>query len=59
MARRRLSWAAKSWHEAAVKLLLEKGADVESKDGDGQTPLLLAALNWEKAIVRLLLEKRR
>jgi ankyrin repeat protein len=26
--------------EAVVELLLEKGADVESKDSDGQTPLL-------------------
>jgi hypothetical protein len=37
-----------------VKLLLEKGTDVESKDGVGQTPLLWAR---NEAIMKLLLEK--
>jgi hypothetical protein len=32
---------------------------VESKDGVGQTPLVLAVLNWEEAVVKLLLEKER
>ena len=32
MARRRSRWLQKKGHEAVVKLLLEKGADVESKD---------------------------
>ena len=27
-----LSWAAENGHEAVVKLLLEKGAELESKD---------------------------
>ena len=40
-----------------MKLLLEKGADVESKSNIGQTPLLLAAWNGHKAVVKLLLEK--
>ena len=47
-------------HEAVVKLLLEKGADVESEDakfGMGYTPLLLAARNGHEAVVKLLLEK--
>ena len=30
-------------HEAVVKLLLEKGAELETKDSDGQTPLWRAA----------------
>ena len=41
-----------------MKLLLEKGADVESKDTDyGQTPLSWAAENGHEAVVKLLLEK--
>jgi ankyrin repeat protein len=44
--------------EAVVELLLEKGADVESKSRYGsQTPLLLAVGNGHKAVVKLLLEK--
>jgi ankyrin repeat protein len=37
--------------------LLEKEADLESKDSYGQTPLLWAAENGHKAVVKLLLEK--
>jgi ankyrin repeat protein len=40
-----------------VKLLLEKGADHESKDGYGQTPLSWAAATGREAVVKLLLEK--
>ena len=41
-----------------MKLLLEKGADVESKDRYyGQTPLSWAAGNGHEAVVKLLLEK--
>jgi ankyrin repeat protein len=40
-----------------VKPLLEKGVDVESKDGVGQTLLLLAARNEHEAVVKLLLKK--
>jgi ankyrin repeat protein len=42
---------------SAVKLLLEKGAEPESNDDYGQTPLL-RAMEWRhKAVVMLLLEK--
>jgi ankyrin repeat protein len=43
-----------------VKLLLDKGADVESRDanyGYGQTPLSLAAKLGHQAVVKMLLEK--
>ena len=40
-----------------MKLLLEKGADLESKDDYGQTPLSWAAENGHEAVVKLLLEK--
>jgi ankyrin repeat protein len=33
-----LSWAAENGHEAVVKLLLEKGAEPDSKDKYGRTP---------------------
>jgi ankyrin repeat protein len=52
-----LSWAAGNGHEAVVKLLLEKGANIEAKDLHGQTPLLWAARNGQEAVVKLLLEK--
>ena len=45
-------------HEAVVKLLLEKGAEPESKDNDyGRTPLSWAAGSGHEAVVKLLLEK--
>lgn len=34
--------AAQGGHEAVVKLLVERGADVRSKDEEGFTPLLNA-----------------
>ena len=40
-----------------VKLLLEKGAELETKDKDSRTPLLLAAGKGQEAVVKLLLEK--
>jgi ankyrin repeat protein len=40
-----------------VRLLLEKGADVEAKDNSGWTALHYAARRGHEAVVRLLLEK--
>jgi len=41
-----------------VKLLLEKGAELETKDEYyGRTPLSWAAENGHEAVVKLLLEK--
>jgi ankyrin repeat protein len=49
--------AAGNGHEAVVKLLVEKGADLESKDRFGRIPLSLAAMNGHEAVVKLLVEK--
>ena len=45
------------WHEAVVKLLLEKGAELKTKSNNGKTPLSYAAKNGHEAVVKLLLEK--
>jgi ankyrin repeat protein len=42
--------------EAMVKLLLEGGANIESRDGKGRTPLSQAARRGDEAVVKLLLE---
>ena len=44
MVRTPLSYAAGSGHEAVVKLLVEKGAEPDSKDDNGRTPLWYAAV---------------
>jgi ankyrin repeat protein len=51
--------AAKKGHEVVVvKLLLKKGAELESKDKKyGWTPLLWAAEKGHEAVAKLLLEK--
>jgi ankyrin repeat protein len=54
------SWllrAAKGGQEAVVRLLLENGAELDSKSQSGQTPLSWAAKKGHEAVVRLLLEK--
>jgi ankyrin repeat protein len=52
-----LSHAAGNGHEAVVKLLLKKGAELENKDTKyGRTPLSRAAENSREAVVRLLMK---
>jgi ankyrin repeat protein len=52
-----LSWAVTSGHEAVVKLLLEEGAELESKSSSGMTPLLWAIMCGHEAVVKPLLDK--
>ena len=40
-----------------MKLLLEKGAEIEAKDNDGNTPLHSASIREHLEVVKLLLEK--
>lgn len=40
-----------------MRLLLEKGAELETKDNSGQTPLPWAAQSGHEDAVRLLLER--
>jgi ankyrin repeat protein len=49
-----LRLAAESGHEAVVRLLVEKGADLKSQDNK---PLAVAAWNENKAVIQLLLTK--
>jgi ankyrin repeat protein len=53
-----LIYAARSGHEAVVRLLLERGADIEAKEkGRGWTALIWAAGVGHEAVMRLLLER--
>jgi hypothetical protein len=49
--------AAARGNVTVVELLLEKGVELESKDGYGQTPLSRAVEKGHKVVVKLLLEK--
>jgi ankyrin repeat protein len=48
---------AANGHEAVVKLLVEKGAELESKSSSGRTPLSWASEKGHEAVVKLLVEK--
>jgi ankyrin repeat protein len=46
-------------HTKIVQLLIEKGADVNVKDGDGNTPLQVASEYGYEEIIKLLKEYER
>ena len=50
-----LDWAARNGHEDVVKLLLDRGAEVNAKDANGWTALHLATRQGHKGVVLLLL----
>jgi ankyrin repeat protein len=52
-----LTAAAKAGDLNSVRILLDRGADVNGKDGLGWTPLLAAALGGHLKVGRLLLER--
>ena len=52
-----LMWALAEGHLDAVRLLLDRGADVHRRSGTGMTPLLFAARHGDIDVVRLLIER--
>ena len=48
--------AAFKGHNEVVKLLLDGGADPETADSFGNTPLLLATISHEEGVIKLLLD---
>uniref|UniRef100_A0A6I8MYT6 Fibronectin type III and ankyrin repeat domains 1 n=1 Tax=Ornithorhynchus anatinus TaxID=9258 RepID=A0A6I8MYT6_ORNAN len=49
--------SAVSGHRDVASLLIEAGADVNVRDKDGKTPLMVAVLNNHEELVQLLLDK--
>jgi ankyrin repeat protein len=52
---RALHWVAYSGHEAVATFLLEQGAQANSRDVRGNTPLMLACFEGHTGVVRMLL----
>ena len=52
-----LYWAARYPYKDVVQLLLDKGAEPNKADGDGETPLHYSARNGYKYVVQFLLDR--
>src|SRR5258707_5005021 len=52
-----LPWAPENRQKAVVKVLLEKAANVDSRDDFNKTPLSWAAENGHEAVIRILLDR--
>ncbi|KAJ9353099.1 hypothetical protein DTO280E4_7527 [Paecilomyces variotii] len=53
-----LSWAARKGHTLFVEMLLEEGADINTRDPQsGDTPLSYAVINKHEEVAALLIEK--
>ncbi|KAK0611987.1 ankyrin repeat-containing domain protein [Immersiella caudata] len=53
----RLHYACQKGYLDGAEILIQMGANIESKDNYGRTPLLSAAINGHEAVVKVLLEK--
>ena len=51
-----LHWAARNGNEAMIKLLVEHKANINARNGDGSTPMMLAIVNDRFDIAELLLD---
>ncbi len=51
-----LHWAARNGDEAMIKLLIEHKANINARNGDGSTPMMLAIVNDRFDIAKLLLD---
>ena len=52
-----LIWTSYNSHAEVIKLLLEKGAEINAKANNGATALMMAAYQGHTEIIKLLLEK--
>lgn len=52
-----LHWAARNGDDAMINLLLEHGADLNAKNGDSSTPMMLAIVNDRFDVAERLLQR--